>query len=59
MGYAPSLTGAPMWRDLTGAVTPGCPRNACRGAEKPAGGRVYVKVLTTAGRPWLGCPAPE
>ncbi|MCY0927975.1 hypothetical protein OTB20_17560 [Streptomyces sp. H27-H1] len=49
VGYRPSLTGAPIWRDLTRPLTPGYPRNACGIAVKLAGGRVYVKVLTTTG----------
>lgn len=59
VGYRPSLTGAPIWRDLTGGVTPGYPRNACSIAVKLAGGRVYVKVLTTAGDLYeTSCTAP-
>ncbi|MFF3215655.1 hypothetical protein ACFYYB_34135 [Streptomyces sp. NPDC002886] len=59
VGYRPSLTGAPIWRDLTGPVTPGYPRNACSIAVKLAGERVYVKVLTTAGDLYeTSCTAP-
>ncbi|MFF3214265.1 hypothetical protein ACFYYB_26785 [Streptomyces sp. NPDC002886] len=59
VGYRPSLTGAPIWRDLTGPVTPGFPRNACSVAVKLAGERVYVKVLTTTGDLYeTSCTAP-
>ncbi|MFE4632317.1 hypothetical protein ACFRJ1_02905 [Streptomyces sp. NPDC056773] len=59
VGYRPSLTGTPIWRDLTGAVTPGYPRNACSIAVKLAAGRVYVKVLTTTGDLYeTSCTAP-
>ncbi|MEU3062684.1 hypothetical protein AB0P12_13930 [Streptomyces subrutilus] len=48
-GYRASATSAYTWRDLTRAGTPGYPRNACGVAVKLDAGRVYVKVLTTAG----------
>lgn len=59
VGYRPSSTGAYIWRDLTGSTTPGYPRNACGVAVKLDSGRVYVKVLTTAGDVYeTSCSAP-
>ncbi|MFD8984886.1 hypothetical protein [Streptomyces sp. NPDC059564] len=49
VGARATPTSAYSWRDLTKAGTPGFPRNACGVSVRVGGGRVYVKVLTTAG----------